>query len=606
MTHHPTIDGKSHRAADCIMDMDITLIVKASNQQFEDQTIKCEPSWTIRRLKGHLTEVYPGKPSTDEQKLIYSGQLLGDSVVLKDILRHYDGQKTHTVHLVFTPKNNRFQKEFSYASGSSSTSSSSNRNMPPKVNETTVPAGSGSSSSSSSTMPTGLDIGADGLRQRNVAPNAAGTATAPVAASCPTAPAANNFMEHHLAMQNLMQQAYMQYLNQYMNVISGQTNAQALYASAPTNLPASPVIAATVPSSVQTAQFATPTQPIVAQTLPNLAYYPYLPTMNSPMPPMASSIPAPITSSGTIPTSSSASSASPTAAGGPSSSQSPAGGPQLASPLSASSSVGPSGTSQGAVPQPGTSTTGGTQAGQTATAPQVDNANAAAAPAGAGPGEAGGAAGAPAAARRFPNIVVEEQENRDWLDIFFSLCRVGILMTVVYLYSSPVRCLTVLFIGIALYLYQIGFFRTNDPMERARRIVVQEINNAHGIRQNAALRARVARQVAAAAAVGGAAAAAPAGQQAVAAEPNVASPAGENATAAADQTDAVKPAATPEGESPIDGETASLVEADAGPIDGQTNAVPEANRVNLNDVAGFLRTLVLSFFTSIIPDTPAA
>lgn len=144
-------------------------------------------------------------------------------------------------------------------------------------------------------------------------------------------------------------------------------------------------------------------------------------------------------------------------------------------------------------------------------------------------------------------------------------------------------------------------------MERARRIVVQEINNAHGIRQNAALRARVARQVAAAAAVGGAAAAAPAGQQvAEAAEPNAASPAGETA----DQTDSAKAAAptTPEGENnPVEGtadggETAPLVEA----VEGQTGVVPEANRVNINDVAGFLRTLVLSFFTSIIPDTPAA
>ncbi|KAL9707233.1 hypothetical protein quinque_010751 [Culex quinquefasciatus] len=576
------------------MDLDITLIVKASNQQFEDQTIKCEPSWTIRRLKSHLTEVYPGKPSTDEQKLIYSGQLLGDSIVLKDILRHYDGQKTHTVHLVFTPKNNRFQKEFSYASGSSSSSSASNRNMPPKVNETTVPAGSGSSSSSP--MPAGSDIGADGLRQRNVGQNSGGTAPAPVATGCPTTPATNNFMEHHLAMQNLMQQAYMQYLNQYMNVISGQTNAQALYASAPTNLPATPATAALQPqSSIQTAQAAIPPQPIIAQTLPNLAYYPYLPTMNSPMPPMASSIPAPITSSGTIPTSSSASASAATPAG-PSS-----------QPLAAPSPAGPSTSPQvAAAPQPaGTSATDGTQAGQTATvAPQVDNANAA--PGGAAGGAAAGAA--PAAARRFPNIVVEEQENRDWLDIFFSLCRVGILMTVVYLYSSPVRCLTVLFIGIALYLYQIGFFRTNDPMERARRIVVQEINNAHGIRQNAALRARVARQVAAAAAVGGAAAAAPAGQQvAEAAEPNAASPAGETA----DQTDSAKAAApsTPEGENnPVEatadgGETAQLVEAVEA---GQTGAVPEANRVNINDVAGFLRTLVLSFFTSIIPDTPAA
>lgn len=585
-----------------IMDMDITLIVKASNQQFEDQTIKCEPSWTIRRLKGHLTEVYPGKPSTDEQKLIYSGQLLGDSVVLKDILRHYDGQKTHTVHLVFTPKNNRFQKEASYASGSSSSSNSNNsRSMSPKVNETTVPAGSSSSSSGSSTSarPAGSDIvGADGLRQRNVAQGA--TPAAPVA-SCPTSmtPATNNFMEHHLAMQNLMQQAYMQYLNQYMNVISGQTNAQALYASAPTNLPtagATTTNATIQPQSTIPAAMPTSPQPIVAQTLPNLAYYPYLPTINSPMP-SASSIPAPITSSGTIPTSS-ASSAAAAASAGPSSSQSPtisSGAPQIP------------GTSPTSPPSVGT-TTDGAQTGQSVTPQAADATVAPAAAAPAGGAVAGGAAPAPAAARRFPNIVVEEQENRDWLDIFFSMCRVGILMTVVYLYSSPVRCLTVLFIGIALYLYQIGFFRTNDPMERARRLVVQEINNAHGIRQNAALRARVARQVAAAAAAAGAAGGPQAAAgTAAAAEPNATSSANE---AAGDQTDAAKEG---ENNAPVEsaaegGETAPLVEA--GPeqqLEGEaSNAVQEANRVNLNDVAGFLRTLVLSFFTSIIPDTPAA
>lgn len=40
---------------------------------------------------------------TDEQKLIYSGQLLNDAIVLKDILRQYEGQDTHTVHLVLQP-----------------------------------------------------------------------------------------------------------------------------------------------------------------------------------------------------------------------------------------------------------------------------------------------------------------------------------------------------------------------------------------------------------------------------------------------------------------------------------------------------------------------
>lgn len=40
----------------------VTLIVKAPNQQVEDIHIQCELSWTIKRLKGYLSEVYPSKP----------------------------------------------------------------------------------------------------------------------------------------------------------------------------------------------------------------------------------------------------------------------------------------------------------------------------------------------------------------------------------------------------------------------------------------------------------------------------------------------------------------------------------------------------------------
>lgn len=39
----------------------------------------------------------------EDQKLIYSGQLLSDSTVLKDVLRVYEGQENHTVHLVCSP-----------------------------------------------------------------------------------------------------------------------------------------------------------------------------------------------------------------------------------------------------------------------------------------------------------------------------------------------------------------------------------------------------------------------------------------------------------------------------------------------------------------------
>lgn len=40
----------------------VTLVVKAPNQQIEDQTVQCELSWTIQKLKQHLSEVYPSKP----------------------------------------------------------------------------------------------------------------------------------------------------------------------------------------------------------------------------------------------------------------------------------------------------------------------------------------------------------------------------------------------------------------------------------------------------------------------------------------------------------------------------------------------------------------
>lgn len=81
----------------------VILIVKAPNQQIDDQTILCDETWTIAKLKGHLSEVYPSKPKCNEQKIIYSGQLLNDNVILKDVLRQYEGQDTHTMHLVCTP-----------------------------------------------------------------------------------------------------------------------------------------------------------------------------------------------------------------------------------------------------------------------------------------------------------------------------------------------------------------------------------------------------------------------------------------------------------------------------------------------------------------------
>ncbi|XP_011869572.1 PREDICTED: homocysteine-responsive endoplasmic reticulum-resident ubiquitin-like domain member 2 protein [Vollenhovia emeryi] len=87
-------------------DAAVNLIIKAPNQQIKDQVVKCDLGWTIGRLKEYLSEVYPSKPESSHQKLIYSGQLLNDSAQLKDILRQCDGSEdqAYTVHLVCTPQ----------------------------------------------------------------------------------------------------------------------------------------------------------------------------------------------------------------------------------------------------------------------------------------------------------------------------------------------------------------------------------------------------------------------------------------------------------------------------------------------------------------------
>ena len=54
--------------------------------------------------------------------------------------------------------------------------------------------------------------------------------------------------------------------------------------------------------------------------------------------------------------------------------------------------------------------------------------------------------------RRFPNIIQDEQENRDWLDILYSMSRLLILLCLVYFYSSPLRCCIVILIGVSVYL----------------------------------------------------------------------------------------------------------------------------------------------------------
>ncbi|XP_072226781.1 homocysteine-responsive endoplasmic reticulum-resident ubiquitin-like domain member 2 protein [Leuresthes tenuis] len=81
-----------------IVDGPVTLVIRAPNQKYNDQTINCYQNWTVEKLKAHLSDVYPSKPSSKDQRLVYSGKLLLDHFTLKDVLRKQD--EYHMLHLV--------------------------------------------------------------------------------------------------------------------------------------------------------------------------------------------------------------------------------------------------------------------------------------------------------------------------------------------------------------------------------------------------------------------------------------------------------------------------------------------------------------------------
>lgn len=43
-------------------DNPVTLVIRAPNQKYDDQTVRCFLDWTVGRLKNHLARVYPSRP----------------------------------------------------------------------------------------------------------------------------------------------------------------------------------------------------------------------------------------------------------------------------------------------------------------------------------------------------------------------------------------------------------------------------------------------------------------------------------------------------------------------------------------------------------------
>ncbi|EDW63813.1 homocysteine-responsive endoplasmic reticulum-resident ubiquitin-like domain member 2 protein [Drosophila virilis] len=94
-------------AAAAVAANSIRLLIKSSNQQYDDMNIESDLCWTVQRLKKQLSLVYPGKPEINDQKLIYSGKLLDDAQKLSEVIRSYKDvyQQHHIFHLVCANKN---------------------------------------------------------------------------------------------------------------------------------------------------------------------------------------------------------------------------------------------------------------------------------------------------------------------------------------------------------------------------------------------------------------------------------------------------------------------------------------------------------------------
>lgn len=127
--------------------------------------------------------------------------MLNDAVVLKDILRQYDDKQIHTVHLVFTSKTKY---------------SPPKPQLPDRTKETET---NGLRHRNVTTTSQTLNNTPETAQQITSNPNLVQNIPAGSSTSLPYTPNQPNeyTMAHQIAMQNWMQQAYSQYLNQYMN-----------------------------------------------------------------------------------------------------------------------------------------------------------------------------------------------------------------------------------------------------------------------------------------------------------------------------------------------------------------------------------------------------
>ncbi|CAL4105987.1 unnamed protein product [Meganyctiphanes norvegica] len=217
------------------MEANVTLIIKAANQSVPDHRLECESDWTVLLLKNHLSNIHPSKPSVKEQRLIYSGQLLVDHLVLRNVLRHPSENNSYTIHLVCSPpRNNTTTTTTATVTPAVATinpavtmATAAPSSIPPEniqVSSTSSGASVSINNPTSSELPLpSTDSSTDGVRRRFVSPEVSTSTTAtniggptPYMNPTPQFPQELITSGDPMHQMAIMQQMYAQYMNSYM------------------------------------------------------------------------------------------------------------------------------------------------------------------------------------------------------------------------------------------------------------------------------------------------------------------------------------------------------------------------------------------------------
>ncbi|XP_037959776.1 homocysteine-responsive endoplasmic reticulum-resident ubiquitin-like domain member 2 protein [Teleopsis dalmanni] len=511
----------------------VKLLIKASNQLHDDQVVESDLLWTVQRLKMQLSLVYPSQPPVAEQKLIYSGQLLNDKLLLKDVIRSYKDVYTqnHIFHLVYTPASVRSPPPQAAKSIRNNTMTS-NRDI------------------NTNMASTNMGSATDGLRHRNV-----------YSATQPQYTLQQN-QQHSQQDQQRQNQQTQQQQQQQQSVHQPQPWA-GYYANAPQFNPhIMPVSAAYAQAPL--AQSCPPfdtnnpmnqwTMQVMATqqaAMYNWMQHVYSQYMDRCI--QVSNASQNNTTEPTIPINHAF--------------QAPYGYSNFGVPLIPNPSAFNINAHQ---PQNQMQQSAENIVGSEPNVEPVDV-------------QAQERPEAVLQRPRFPNIVQEEQENRDWLDRFFSITRLAFFLTILYFNSSPLRCLAVVFIAGGIYLNHIGVFRFRP--ERNNNNINRNNNDQirQGVEEVQQAQAQAAQEIQ--------------NESASNTDPTEENSANrsEDVESNATEEPAVNAEATDE-EQPQHASSADTPGDDAEP---NAAALPNVG------VLTFVRTFVLTFFASLLPETPA-